>query len=704
MTENTLADALSPYLLQHADQPVHWQEWTADTLALARRLDRPILLSIGYSACHWCHVMAEESFDDPDIAAVMNAHFVNIKVDREERPDLDRIYQLAHQLLTGQGGGWPLTMFLDPATQAPFFAGTYFPPEPRHGLLGMAQLLERIHAIWQTRRDELEDQQKQLHQALKAIAQPRDSQSTSDAEELAETLLGQLASRFDARHGGFGQAPKFPQAPVLEFLAARGGDDQAEQMLADTLDAITRFGLRDHVGGGFFRYATDAAWEVPHFEKMLSDNALILSLLTRAAQRWPHHDFEAAAVELVDWLAREMRLDGGGFASSQDADTGDGEGAFYVWTPGQVAQALAPALSELALEAYGLDGPANFGDAHWHLIRARDDQELLRPGLDPAQLHHQLQSIRRDLLEARQQRERPARDDKLIGAWNGLMIEALGQAGRAFDRPDWLTLAAESLDAVAVRLFGNEPPYSVWRSIGRSDGRSDEKSDGNSDGQQGRGAQIANLDDHANVLLACLELLCWRFESRWFNLARRLARRIQQQFIDPETGACYFTPNEQPGLLTRPLAFADDATPAGAARAVEGLTRLGHLCGDASLEASARWILQGAGGDMASSPLGHAGLITAAVSADQPARQVLIGGPGDEAEAWHRAIRQRLDLHAYRIAPGIELEDPPALIQSIQALDEPSAIVCEGTRCLAPIHSLDELHQLLASGSSAGIG
>jgi len=679
MIENTLAQALSPYLLQHADQPVQWQEWNVDSLALARRLDRPILLSIGYSACHWCHVMAEECFEDDRIAELMNDHFVNIKVDREERPDLDRIYQMAHQLITGQGGGWPLTVFLDPNTQAPFFAGTYFPPEPRQGTLGMAQLLERISTIWQTRRDELEDQQKLLHQALKAIAQPRDAQSKSVPEELAETLLGQLGSRFDERHGGFGQAPKFPQAPLLAFLASQAGDDQADQMLSDTLDAITRYGLRDHVGGGFFRYSTDQAWEIPHFEKMLSDNALILSLLTHAAQRWPHRDFEAAAIELVAWLIRDMALDGGGFAASQDADTADGEGAFYVWTLNQVQQALPPELRDLAVEAYGLDGPANFSDSHWHLIRARDDQELLRPGLEAARIDERLCAARDALIKARQTRERPQRDDKLIGSWNGLMIEALGQAGRTFKRPDWLALAADALDAVAVRLFGNEPPFSVWRQVGPA----------------GRGAQIANLDDHANVLLACLEVLSCRFESRWFNLARRLARRIQQQFIDPETGACYFTPREQRGLLTRPLAFADDATPAGAARAVEGLVRLGHLCGDASLGASARWILQGAGGDLSSSPMGHASLVTAAMSAERPARQVLIGGPGDEPERWHRAIIHRLDLHAYLIPPEVELEEPPTLVQSIQALDQPSAMVCEGMRCLAPIHCLDELNQAL---------
>jgi uncharacterized protein YyaL (SSP411 family) len=683
MLENRLADALSPYLLQHRDQPVHWQEWNSDSLALARRLDRPILLSIGYSACHWCHVMAEESFDDPTIAALMNEYFVNIKVDREERPDLDRIYQLAHQLLTGRGGGWPLTVFLDPNTHAPFFAGTYFPPEPKAGMPGLGVLLERVHQIWTTRRDELGDQQRQVHQALKAISQPRDGSEHVEAEELAEQLLGQLASRFDTRHGGLGTAPKFPQPPVLEFLTQCAGDEQADQMLSDTLEAITRHGLRDQLGGGFFRYSTDAAWEIPHFEKMLSDNALLLDLLARAAVRWPHRDFRTAAEDLVAWARREMQLDGGGFAASLDADSEDGEGAFYLWTPEQFEATLDPDLLELASDAFGLDGPANFGDRAWHLIRARDDRELAaRFGGDEA-LREQLDRIRSQLMQARAHRAPVHRDDKLIGSWNGLMIDALARAGRLLRQPDWQSCAAGALDAVAVRLFGNEPPYSVWRATGAG---------------QGRGAQIANLDDHANVLLACLELLSWRFESRWFNLARRLGRRIQQHFIDPETGACYFTPAEQRDLLTRPLALADDATPAGAARAVEGLARLGHLCGDAALLSSAEWIIQGAGGDMSSSPLGHAGLITAALRLHSPPPQVLIGGPGDEADQWLEMIAIEPACQAYRIDPSIELEDPPELIRQIQAFDRPTAIVCDGMRCLAPVHSLDELRSAFESG------
>jgi len=688
MTENTLADALSPYLLQHRDQPVHWQAWDADSLALARRLDRPILLSIGYSACHWCHVMAEESFDDAAIAERMNDYFVNIKVDREERPDLDRIYQLAHQLLTGRGGGWPLTVFLDPHSHAPFFAGTYFPPEPRAGMPGFGVLLERIHEIWSHRREELSDQQRQVQQALNAISQPRDGDGRAEPEDLADELLSQLANRFDSRHGGFGGAPKFPQAPVLEFLAQSAGDEQADQMLSDTLEAITRFGLRDHLGGGFFRYATDAAWEIPHFEKMLSDNALLLDLLARAAARWPHRDFGAAAEAVVDWVLREMILEGGGFAASLDADSEDGEGAFYLWTRKQFEQALDPELQELANEAFGLDGPANVeredaaGNKRsaWHLIRASDDRELsARNGGDEA-LEEKLTAIRGRLMQTRRQRPPVHRDDKLIGAWNGLMIDALARAGRLLGQPDWQARAAESLDAVAVRLFGNEPPYSVWRATDKG---------------QGRGAQIANLDDHANVLLACLELLSWRFESRWFNLARRIGRRIQKHFIDPETGACFFTPTEQRDLVTRPLALADDATPAGAARAVEGLARLGHLCGDAALLSSAEWIVQGAGGDMDSSPLGHAGLITAALRLRSPVAQVLIGGPGDGVDQWLEMIAFEPTVQAYRIDPSVELDDPPELIRQIQDFDRPTAIVCDGMRCLAPVHSLEDLRQLL---------
>lgn len=676
-TSNQLNQALSPYLLQHADNPVHWLEWNNDSLTLARELKRPILLSIGYSACHWCHVMAHESFENEQVAALMNQHFINIKVDREERPDLDRIYQLAHQLLTGNGGGWPLTLFLDPDSHAPFFAGTYFPPEPRHGLISFPDLIERIHQVWDQRRDELREQHLQVQQALKAIAQPRPADETDSPGELAETLIGQASARFDSVHAGFGEGAKFPQAPLLGLLTAMGDDEQAGQMLDDCLKAMARFGLRDHLGGGFFRYCVDPAWEIPHFEKMLSDNALLLDLYCQAAARWQQPEYTEVCEQIVTWLGAEMSLDGGGFSASLDADTEDGEGAYYAWTADEVQALLEPADAALFSARYGIDGPANFNQ-RWHLLIARDLDELTSSEHDRQAVANQLAAARQSLLAARKQRPSPGCDDKLIASWNGLAIESLARAGRLLQKPEWQQQAAESLNAVAVRLFGQEPPRAVWRN--------------------GRSAQNASIEDHASVLLACLELLQWRFESRWLNLARRLARRIDRQFVDDESGASYFTALEHEPLLTRPLAFSDDATPSGAGLAIIGLTRLGHLCGDAGMLRLARFMLNAAAGDMAASPMGHATLIRAGLELDAPKTQILLGGDAKSTGGWQQALSKRADLHVYLIKPGMTLEDPPQLLASIQAMTEPTAITCTGLQCLAPAHDLAEIEALIGPG------
>ncbi len=681
MTETTpsnrLGDALSPYLLQHAGNPVHWQPWDREALAMARTLDKPILLSIGYSACHWCHVMAHECFENDDIASLMNAYFVNVKVDREERPDLDHIYQMAHQLLTGRGGGWPLTVFLDPDSQAPFFAGTYFPPEPRRGMMGFGQLLERIHQVWATRRDELRDQHLQVQEALQAISRPQAGDVVEQSPPGGEALIAELAARFDADHGGFGNAPKFPQAPQLTALADFADDDQAAQMLADTLTTMARHGLNDHLAGGFFRYCVDAAWEIPHFEKMLSDNAQLLGIYARAAARWRREDFRRVCERTVTWLAQEMALEGGGYAASLDADNPDGEGAFYLWRPDEVDAVVHGTHRDLFFERYGLDGPPNFENKLWHLVVARSVNEMRRPGLDKAEIHATLDEAAKSLLAARNQRPRPERDDKLIAGWNGLTIENLTLAGRLLDRPEWCEQAASALDSVAVKLFGQEPPRAIWR--------------------KGRSAHPATLEDHANVLLACLELLAWRFELRWFNLARRIARRIVEQFVDEQTGAMHLTPSDHEPLITRPLAHADNATPAGAGQAVIGLLRLGHLTGDAGLLQTAERTLQAASGQMHTQPLAHASLFRAAGELDRPRPQVLIGGPAPTAEDWHRQLRQRADLHCYRLPPDLADETLPDTLKTVVEADEPSAQVCLGQRCLVPVSTLAELESQLAS-------
>ena len=683
---NELANAASPYLRQHAENPVDWRVWGDEAFAEARRRDVPVFLSVGYASCHWCHVMAHECFENDAIADLMNAYFVNIKVDREERPDLDHIYQMAHQLLTGRGGGWPLTVFLDPESQAPFFAGTYFPPEPRQGMMGFDQLLERIHQVWATRREELRAQHLQVQEALRAISTPQ----TGEAGELLghDPLIAEMAACFDTDNGGFGASPKFPQAPQLTALVNSTNDDQAAQMLGDTLSVMARHGLHDHLAGGFFRYCVDAVWEIPHFEKMLSDNVQLLGLYAHAAVIWERHDFRRTCEQTVSWLDNDMALEGGGFAASLDADTPDGEGAYYLWRPDEVDAVLEGVERDLFFERFGLDGPPNFDNKLWHLVSARSIGEMVRPDLDEPAIRAGLDSARKTVLGARYRRTRPARDDKLIAGWNGLAIENLMLAGGLLERPGWCEQAAATLDAVAVRLFGQDPPRAVWRN--------------------GRSAHPATLEDHANVLLACLEVLQWRFEIRWLNLARRIGRRIVKQFVDDGNGAMYLTPTDHENLITRPLALADDATPSGAGQAVRGLTRLAHLTGDMTLAEAAKRALDAASSAMHHHPLSHATLYRAAGEMATPHPQILIGGP-TPSDQWHQQLLARADVHCYRL-PGdltqaeiskddIEQDELPDLLKPIATASSATAQICLGQRCLAPVTELRTLIDLLHENS-----
>ena len=675
---NRLLDSLSPYLQQHAHNPVDWYPWAPEALQAARTSDRPILLSVGYSACHWCHVMAHECFENEAIAERMNAWFVNIKVDREERPDLDRIYQLSHQILSGRGGGWPLTVFLDPSDLMPFVAGTYFPPEARHGLIGFGELLERVHAAWLDRRDTLRAQNEQLQQALGMIS-ARQTEAEPGATDPQDTLLGQLDSRRDRRHGGFGDAPKFPQAPLMTWLMrAAEHDDGAAGMLDDALRAMAENGLFDHLVGGFFRYCTDAAWEIPHFEKMLYDNALLLPLYAEASVRWRRDDYRRTAQLTAEFLARDLRLDQGGLASSLDADSPPPEpapgepatpreGAHYLWTPAQFDGCLDAQRSSLAHARYGLDGPPNFEGSAWHLVIARSLDELARSASDHESLREEMEAIRRQLLACRRRRPAPGRDDKLVAGWNAHAAAGLMRAGRLLDQMEWCNLGAETVDRVWERLFAEPPARAVWR--------------------DGRSAQPALLDDHAALLLAGLERLATRWDSEWLARVDTLAEAILDRFFDTATDTLYLTPHDHERLILRPTANVDESLPAGAAVAALGLLRLGHLTANAEWLDLARRIVDAAMGDVQRAPGAHAAMLTAARELRSPTPQVLIGGPPGEADRWHARLGQRPELHGYRVSPGAMLTGP---LGRVAGAEQPVALVCAGMRCLEPASSLDD--------------
>ena len=681
---NLLSESLSPYLEQHAHQPVDWHPWGDEALSLARTSDRPILLSIGYSACHWCHVMADESFDDPAIAERMNAWFVNIKVDREERPDLDRIYQLAHQLLTGRGGGWPLTLFLDSADLTPFVAGTYFPPESRQGRVGFGELLERVHSAWLGQRDTLREQNQRLGEALKMVS-AHSGRSDEGEVDAADLLLGQLEGRRDARHGGFGDAPKFPQAPLMEWLLETARNDEgAAQMLGDALDAMSRNGLFDHVGGGFFRYCVDAAWEIPHFEKMLSDSALLLPIFAEASLRWKHRDWTETARSTADFLIRDLGLEGGGFASSLDADSlppepepgttpSSEEGVYYLWTPAQMEACLGRE-AELARARFGLDGPANFEGRKWHLVIARDVAELTGRADQAGRIRQRLSTIEERLLACRADRPAPARDDKMLAAPNAFAAAGLIRAGRLLDEPGWIDAGCETLANIDERLFDSPMPHSLWR--------------------DGHSAQTALLEDHAAYLSAIIERLSARWDGSWLGRAEAVAERIVGQFFDADAGALYMTPHDYERLPMRPTANLDESAPSGAGLTALALTRLGHLTASPRWLTLAEQIVNAARGDCARAPAAHATLLLAEQRIEEPETQVLIGGHGEAGMRWHAALSRSPDVRVFRVEP--DAGRLPVSLETLAESDQPRALVCVGSRCLEPTDSASALSDRLA--------
>jgi uncharacterized protein YyaL (SSP411 family) len=686
--DNQLQSETSPYLLQHADNPVHWRAWNDAALAEARAADKPILLSIGYSACHWCHVMAHESFEDEATARLMNELFVNIKLDREERPDIDKIYQLAHQLMNGRGGGWPLTVFLNPHDQVPIFIGTYFPREPRYGMPGFKDVLVNVARYFQENDEAVRSTGKALRSALGSLTPNARQEPLSPLGPEAIALARRnLAEAFDADHGGFGTAPKFPHPTNLEFLLDawrhsaehRRPDLEALRMTALTLTRMAEQGLYDQLGGGFFRYCVDQFWLIPHFEKMLYDNAALLALYSQAYAATGEALFGRIAAETAAWAGRDMRQADGAFFATLDADSEGQEGRFYVWTREELAELLDDMEQRVLSRYYGMDAAPNFEERHWHLHCAEPLASVAHAeGLDEPEAARILARGREKLLRRRNERVWPHRDEKVLTAWNGLMIKGLAIAARALQRPDLADDATTAVDAIGRRLWQNGRLYASYK---------DE-----------RARFPAYLDDYAFMADALLELLQCRWRTQDLRRAVELIEVMLAHFEDPN-GGFFFTADDHETLLHRPKPYQDEALPSGNGIAAQVLICLGHLLGEARFLEAANRLLLNAWPVLQRYPEAHGSLIKALRGQLEPPTLIVIRGERAELEAWHRYVNAGYNPQRLAFCIPNDVEDLPGQLAGFTPRTSTVAYVCRGTHCEAPIGSLEDLLARLGRAS-----
>ncbi|HJP98280.1 MAG TPA: thioredoxin domain-containing protein [Rhodanobacteraceae bacterium] len=691
---NRLASASSPYLRMHAGNPVDWQPWDGEALARARENDTPILLSIGYSACHWCHVMAHECFEDPSIATAMNRWFVNIKLDREERPDIDRVYQLAHQALVGRGGGWPLTAFLDPQDLSPFYIGTYFPPVPRHGLPGFPEVLQGVRRHFDSHRGELRAQAGQLRDWMQRMENPASS-AIPDADSVAGAAWQRIEARADPEWGGTRGAPKFPRATEFEWLLDRRDATDARRMANLTLATMAARGLQDHLGGGFFRYSVDASWTIPHFEKMLYDNAQLLPAYARlAVDEQADADLRAAANDatggICNWLARDMAAPDGAFHSAISADSEGAEGRFYLWTREQVRDALPAEIGAVAERAFGLDQPANFEGREWHLLRKTPLPDVARQlGRTVDEVESDYETARRKLFDARERREYPARDGKILTAWNALAISGLARTARMLQDPRHADMALRALAALRD---------SVWL-------------DGTLFANAAEPAQRIPgfLDDHAFLLDALLETLQLEFDVRDLDWAISIADTLLDKFADRERGGFWFSTAEHATPLARGRDWTDDSLPNGNAVAIRSLLRLGHLIGETRYLDAAEDALGAASGALQRYPDACASLLRALQEFERPRLQIVVRSAETQRNAWQSALRNA--LHGAGVVPGGDPADaflipdeaptlPGLLAERTSRGGGGTAYICAGLTCQAPVTSPSALVEALAQARS----
>jgi uncharacterized protein YyaL (SSP411 family) len=674
---NLLALETSPYLQQHADNPVDWHAWNPESLQLARDQDKPILLSIGYSACHWCHVMAHESFEDADVAAVMNKHFINIKVDREERPDLDQVYQTAHHLLTQRNGGWPLTMFLSP-DGTPFFGGTYFPKQTRYNLPAFPDLLKRVAQVYAENRAELAEQSEHLIDALaRTVPQANPADVTLNDAPLA-LAIKQHIGHFDSVHGGFGGAPKFLHPAELDFLLRRSretGDPQARHIVQFTLQQMAHGGLYDQLGGGFCRYSVDERWDIPHFEKMLYDNGLLLALYCDAWQSSSNALFARVVEQTASWVLREMHSPEGGYYSSLDADSEHEEGKFYVWQRDEILELLNDDEYALIEPYYSLDRPPNFENHAWNLRVSAPLAEIAKQlGIPEDRASALLASAQKKLFAERARRIRPGRDEKILAAWNGLMIAGMAQAARTFDRPDWLQSAQRAMDFVRTTLWHDDKLLATYK--------------------DGKAHLNAYLDDHAFLLNALLELMQAEYRSVDICFARQLADALLARFEDKQDGGFFFTSHDHEVLIQRNKVGPDNATPSGNGIAAQALLRLTELTGEAKYAEAAERCLKLFFPALQQVPSYHSSLCTALAEYLQPAAVLVLRGDSKDVAAWQDALRSRHLPDVMTIVLNDNVADLPEVLDKPRS-EKTTAWLCHGTQCLPPITRIEELLQEL---------
>ena len=688
---NRLIDEKSPYLLQHAGNPVDWHPWGEEAFARARREDKPVFLSVGYSTCHWCHVMAHESFEDPEVARLLNDAFICVKVDREERPDIDKVYMTVCQLLTGSGG-WPLTVVMTP-DKHPFFAATYIPRENRFGRVGMLELVPQIRRAWKTRRDDVLASTRQILDAVRKTA--REAGQEDPSQELLADAFDVMRSSFDAAHGGFGPAPKFPIPHHLCFLLRfwkRRGSAEALRMAEKTLQAMRAGGLCDHLGFGFHRYSTDASWQVPHFEKMLYDQALLAIAYAEAFQATGNDFYGRTAREILTYVARDLTAPEGGFYAAEDADSEGKEGRFYLWTEAEIRRVLAPGEADVAIRSFHVRRDGNYldeaageksGENILHMKRTAAETAA-EAGVDAAKWAAVLERARRKLFAAREKRVRPHRDDKILTDWNGLAIAAFARAAAVFD------------DAAFLKAADRAAGF-VLRAMGARDGRLLHRY------RDGQAAIPANLDDYAFMIWGLIELYEAGFEWSHLREALRLQEAQDRHFWDGAAGGYFFTPDDGEALLLRQKDIHDGAIPSGNAVSLLNLLRLARMTGRPGLEDRAARLARAFASRLRGYPSGHSHFMLGLDFLAGPAAEIVIAGDlqRKDAQDMVRSLRKVFLPNKVVIfrQPGEAASGASGLFEFADGMKaiggRATAYVCVNQACSRPTHDIDEMHRLL---------